>query len=248
MNPETRRITKIGARSFVIAAIAAVLAPSVADAHTPTVTPSCDGLHVLAVDYFGSGSNNRITVTVDGVVIDDELFSGEFEALYAWSPTEPHTWSVAIDANINTGYPDLYDAFFEGTQQPCQQPTTTTVPATTSTTSSTSTSVPTTSSTSTIPATTTTVVESTSTSSLPRSSTSSTSSVPDGTTTTTGPAEPTTTTEPPSPTSTTTPGPSTTKPPASSLPPTGQGDWLWPFTLAAGCVVVLGGILVRRSR
>jgi LPXTG-motif cell wall-anchored protein len=191
----------------------------VAIAHTRTVEPSCTGLSFTLEIYDGPAENNKVTVTIDGVSTT-YFFEGFYKKI-DWSPTEVHTWSVVVDANLLSGDPDMWDWSASGTQQACTTPdTTTTVPDTTTTvpeTTTTTTTMPET--TTTVPQTTTTVPETTTT--VPDTTTSTvpdttTSTVPDTTTstvpvtTTSTVPDTTSSTQPETTTSTTAPTTSTT--------------------------------------
>lgn len=120
-----------------------------ADAHTPSVQPSCSGLAESFSLYEGNATNNRVTTTIDGAVSVAD-FGGSYSHTFAWSQTVAHVWSVVVDADRNSGNATQYDTQFSGTWQPCQTPPTTTIAPTTTTTT-----VPPT--TTTVPVTTTTV-------------------------------------------------------------------------------------------
>ncbi|MEP7115750.1 MAG: hypothetical protein ABI862_20970 [Ilumatobacteraceae bacterium] len=131
----------------VIVGVLAVATPAVA--HTPSVSPSCNGLALSFVSYEGSSTNNRVTTTIDNVAIAAD-FGASYSHTTNWSQTVPHTWSVVIDANRSTGEPTTYDVSFSGTWQACETaatttttvaPTTTTIAPTTTTIAPTTTTV-----------------------------------------------------------------------------------------------------------
>jgi LPXTG-motif cell wall-anchored protein len=107
-------------------------------AHAPTIAPSCSGLNITLTDYEGPASNNTLTVTIDGTPTTVH-FAEALTKSFSWSDTKNHSWTVAIDANIET--PDnktTYDHVESGTQTACvttttEAPTTTTVTPTTET-------------------------------------------------------------------------------------------------------------------
>lgn len=104
---------------------------SIAEAHTPSVVPSCTGLTINLVNYEGGSTNNSIAVTIanggDGSSSGQTMFGGSYSHTFAWSQIVSHTYTVVIDANLHTGDPAKYDKTFTGTWQPCQAPTTTTI-------------------------------------------------------------------------------------------------------------------------
>jgi LPXTG-motif cell wall-anchored protein len=109
-------------------------------AHAPTVAPSCSGLSVTLTDYEGPASNNTVTVTVDGTPTTFHFAEG-WSKSFSWADTKNHTWTVDIDANIETGDATYYDHVESGTQTAC---VTTTTEASTTTTVTPTTETPTT--------------------------------------------------------------------------------------------------------
>jgi hypothetical protein len=128
----------------VVAAVAVAGAVSLAfsasaSAHVPTVSATCGGLQVSLVQYEqwrqypAPPFNNVVQVNIDGVV-QQFAFAHEYSNTFVWDQTVAHSWAVKINANLQHGDATRYDAYYSGTQQPCQQPTTTTAAPTTSTT------------------------------------------------------------------------------------------------------------------
>ncbi len=118
-------LVSVGVTGLGIAATAGTSA-----AHNPTVAPSCAGLGVDFTQYEGPASNNTVTVTIDGAATVIGFGDG-LSRSFGWSDTADHVWSVAIDANRQTGDPTMYDWSTSGTQRACVAPTT--QPATTTT-------------------------------------------------------------------------------------------------------------------
>lgn len=223
---------------------AILIAPATASAHTPSVSDSCSGLEVTLTNYestSGPAFNNRVTVTIDGAaqVFD---FDASFTQTFGWAQTADHTWTVVIDANRNNGNATQYDTSFQGSENACQQPSTTTSTTTLApTTTSTSTSVPTPTSSTTVPSTSSTnVVTTTAPETTPSTSSPATSTDPSTTSTTTTVSGATTTTvaliPPPVPSTTITP----------NLPATGRNTGL--LSLAAATVLLAGLALVAARR
>lgn len=132
---------------FVAAAVIPTLAATFALsasalAHVPAETPACDGLTVTYTSYEGTATNNRVVVTVDGAAATINFGSG-YTHRFPWSTTSPHTWAVALDANLHSGNPTQFDHHNSGTQQPCPPSSTTTHPTSpTSTTAPAASTVP----------------------------------------------------------------------------------------------------------
>lgn len=120
---------------FIPAAIIAALSlTALADAHTPSVVPSCSGLTITLTQYEGNATNNLVTIGIDNQPPGGVTFASSYSHTFTWSQTANHSYSVQIDANRNSGDPTAYDRVFTGTSTACQvAPTTTTTPATTST-------------------------------------------------------------------------------------------------------------------
>lgn len=211
------------------------LQTSVVEAHTPNVNHNCAGVSW----QFSSYEHANATVTVDGVVVASKTNFSNWSGSHPWDQTKAHTYSVIVD-DVGT----QWDRSWQGTQQNCQQATTSTSSSTTSTTSSSST-------------TTSTTEASTTTSTVPTSSSSSTSlpetSTTENSTTTTSDVS---TTIPSSVLPTTMPGAITTTPTPPEEPPTGFLPETGPsevratlgWALIASGAGVLVVLLARRPR
>jgi LPXTG-motif cell wall-anchored protein len=107
-------------------------------AHNPNITPSCSELKVSLSQYEGPASNNTVTVTIDGKATTFN-FAETWNDSFPWADTENHTWTVNIDANIETATDQTkYDYVESGTETACvstttEASTTTTVTPTTET-------------------------------------------------------------------------------------------------------------------
>jgi hypothetical protein len=99
-------------------------------AHNPNVVASCTQLSLNFTQYEGPASNNTVTVTIDGTPTVIQ-FADELSRSFPWSDAADHTWTVAIDANRETGDATAYDSSTSGSEQACV--TTTTQPSTTTT-------------------------------------------------------------------------------------------------------------------
>lgn len=117
----------------IAAAAAIVTLPFTAAAHTPVVSANCQGVTVNLTSYEGPSSNNKLTVFIDG----GAPYFVNFGSSYSFTYPVPQngatsSWSVTIDANLNTGNATAYDKTFTGRVGPCGTATTlppvTTVP------------------------------------------------------------------------------------------------------------------------
>jgi choice-of-anchor A domain-containing protein len=91
-----------------------------ASAHTPTVSATCSTLTVK-MDYYGGGTTNRLTVTIDDTVVENTTFGDNFaQKIYSFSGAVAHTYVVEIDAQDN-GYDRLVSKgnAITGTTTPC---------------------------------------------------------------------------------------------------------------------------------
>ena len=187
-----------------------VIPGSFASAHTPTVTPRCDGIDVSLRFYDPPADNNSVIVEFDGAVVYKRLFGTTLSFAVDQPAGSFRFWTVTIDANRIAGDPGQFDRVLSGelpadcAPLPTTTTTTTTLPPETTTT--TTTTVPPTSTTTTVPPETT----------VPP--TSAPPTVPPTTVPPTTTPPPTTTTPPTTSTTTTLPPPVTTVPPTS--PPT----------------------------
>jgi LPXTG-motif cell wall-anchored protein len=87
------------------------------------VVASCTELSLNFTHYEGPASNNTVTVTVDGTPTVIQ-FAEELSRSFPWSDAADHTWTVAIDANHETGDATAYDSSTSGSEHACV-PTTT---------------------------------------------------------------------------------------------------------------------------
>lgn len=81
-----------------------------ASAHTPSVTPTCDSLHVDLRAY----PNATVTVTIDDVEEVVSEFQGSFDETFTFDGATSHSWQVVVDAHDN----DSYDRTFPETGAP----------------------------------------------------------------------------------------------------------------------------------
>ena len=142
---EQRTVRRMIASSVMAAGVVLLgigIAPGVASAHTPNVSDNCGGLAVSFTSYEGTSTNNQLTVTIDG---NSQVFffASGYSNTFPWSSAVNHSWSVAVDANRNSGDTTRYDWSASGTQVACN-PTTSTSTSTSTTTSTTSTTTSTT--------------------------------------------------------------------------------------------------------
>ncbi|MFC8922816.1 hypothetical protein [Cellulosimicrobium sp. NPDC057127] len=94
------------------AALVATAAP--ASAHTPVVEADCSSVDVRLWAY-ADREPNRITVTVDGEVVEEQRFGRAAEVSVALDASSDHTWEVEVDAADD----DRYDWSDEGTTTAC---------------------------------------------------------------------------------------------------------------------------------
>ncbi|WP_395639072.1 collagen-binding domain-containing protein [Pseudolysinimonas sp.] len=89
-----------------------------ASAHTPQATATCSTLTVK-MDAYGSGTTNKLKVTIDGDVVENTTFGNSFAAkVYTFSGTVAHTWVVEVDAQ-DAGWDRLGKDALTGTTKPC---------------------------------------------------------------------------------------------------------------------------------
>ena len=195
-----------------------VIPGSFASAHTPTVTPRCDGIDVSLRFYDPPADNNSVIVEFDGAVVYERLFGTTLSFTVDQPAGSFRFWTVTIDANRIAGDPGQFDRVLSGELPADCAPlptTTTTLPPATTTTTTTTTLPPETTTTTTVPTTSTTTTVPPETTVPP---TSAPPTVPPTTVPPTTTPPPTTTTPPTTSTTTTLPPPVTTVPPTS--PPT----------------------------
>ncbi len=88
-----------------------------ASAHVPDYTPTCGSLDVNLYSY--GGGDNYVTVTIDGVVVENATkFKYDFVKSYPWSTTTSHTFKIEIDA-ADHGWDRLGKDAITGSFGPC---------------------------------------------------------------------------------------------------------------------------------
>ncbi len=88
-----------GAVLIAVAVVAlTILAATRADAHTPTVSGTCDSLTVKLASYNGAQPNS-VAVTIDGATVLTQNFRTDFAQTFPLDPTKPHEWSVRVFAH-----------------------------------------------------------------------------------------------------------------------------------------------------
>jgi hypothetical protein len=105
----------IGAGALVTGGIVMATAGPAA-AHTPQGWGDCDGVTAKATSY-GSQDENTVTVTLDGVVVEDTQFDTGFTKTYEYATNQStHTWKVEIRT---TNDEPAFSKTFEGTATGC---------------------------------------------------------------------------------------------------------------------------------
>ena len=94
-----------------LTALGVLAAPQLASAHVADVVKSCEQLEVT-VGLFDEGTQTR--VTIDG---NTTVQNGNGHWVFAWSPTESHSYNVVVDA-VNP----IDDKMFTGEQEACVPP------------------------------------------------------------------------------------------------------------------------------
>src|SRR4051812_5755918 len=86
-NKRRRRVKTVKRVASITALAAAGVAmfPTVASAHHPSASDSCEGLSVDMTSYPGPGTPNHLTVTIDDVVVLDTAFGESFSETFPWS-------------------------------------------------------------------------------------------------------------------------------------------------------------------
>jgi hypothetical protein len=98
-------LAAVGVLTLTAGLVALVSAP--AEAHTPTITASCQaGLSVHLVDYSDFATEpNTIKVVVDGVTKTDGPFGGSFDQTYPFAGgQESYTYQILVHAADNQQY------------------------------------------------------------------------------------------------------------------------------------------------
>ena len=87
-----------------------------ASAHTPTVTASCDSLHVDLKSY----PDATVTVTIDDREVASEDFQGSFDKTFTFDGSTSHSWEVVVDAHDDDTYDKTYpETGAPGLTDPC---------------------------------------------------------------------------------------------------------------------------------
>lgn len=103
---DTRGIAALVALALVVGSgLAVVSVSSAAEAHTPRITPSCEGLHVTG-QYYETGGANLVTIQIDGGATETFEFGRSFDsndAKYRDSftfadSTKQHTYTATVTA------------------------------------------------------------------------------------------------------------------------------------------------------
>jgi hypothetical protein len=110
---------------LAVAAVAAsgiALVGAAAEAHTPTLAPSCSGLTVTLKSYAGSSSNdnNSLVVTIDGKQVENTKFGNSFPTKTYNFPAAgaQHTWRVQVTASDSS----KWNLDKSGTEAACPTP------------------------------------------------------------------------------------------------------------------------------
>lgn len=100
---------------LLLMAAAWFLPTAMTEAHTPTVYADCAGVHWNLQSY----EHATAVISVDGSIVDSKADLSNWTGSYEWDQTKNHTWSVTID-DVET----YWDKSYQGTQEACEDSTT----------------------------------------------------------------------------------------------------------------------------